>query len=54
MRKPFALHTSFACEYCGEGFTADQWDDRHSLDTEDASGFLHEHCCEIAGPCCSE
>lgn len=41
--------TDILCENCGEGFTAEEWDARHS--TESGYGELHDTCCRAVGPC---
>ncbi len=37
------------CAICGHGFTADEWDARHTVDT--GSTEAHAACCNLSGPC---
>lgn len=45
------IRLEFVCEHCGDPFTENEWDDRHSIDVEDAFGFMHDRCCEQVGEC---
>lgn len=42
------LGETIACDACGEQFTEEEWDARH---TASNGNDIHADCCETDGPC---